>query len=146
MAIATDQVRASRKPDHWDVRAMLIPALSLALPVLALTFGIFLSGRNLLHLPLGQLQTLSFITLVFTAQGMIYLVRERHHFWASQPGKWMMLASVLDVLVIILLASFGILMQAIPLWLILSTLALIIAALFVLDFLKVWVFQKFNLH
>jgi H+-transporting ATPase len=146
MAIATDQVRALRKPDHWDVRAMLISSLSLALPVLALTFGIFLSGRNLLHLPLGQLQTLSFITLVFTAQGMIYLVRERHHFWTSQPGKWMMLASVLDVLVIILLASFGILMQAIPLWLTLSTLALSIAALFVLDFLKVWVFQKFNLH
>lgn len=146
MAIATDQVRASRKPDHWDVRAMLIPSLSLALPVLALTFGIFLYGRNLLHLPLGQLQTLSFITLVFTAQSMIYLVRERHHFWTSQPGKWMMLASVLDVLVIILLASFGILMQAIPLWLTLSTLALVIAVLFVLDFLKVWVFQKFNLH
>lgn len=146
MAIATDQVRASRKPDHWDVRAMLITALCLALPVLALTFGIFLIGRNLLHLPIGQLQTLSFITLVFTAQGMIYLVRERHHFWASQPGKWMMLASALDVLVIILLASFGILMQAIPLWLTLATLVLIIAALFVLDFLKVWVFQKFNLH
>jgi len=29
-----------------------------------------------------------------------------------------------------------------PLWLILSTLALIIATLFVLDFLKVWVFQN----
>jgi len=80
MSIATDQVRASRKPDRWDVRAMLIPTLSLALPVLALTFGIFLAGRNLLHLPTGQLQTLSFTTLVFTAQGMIYLVRERHHF------------------------------------------------------------------
>jgi len=146
MSIATDQVRASRKPDHWDVRALLIPALSLALPVLALTFGIFLAGRNFLRLPIGQLQTLSFITLVFTAQGMIYLVRERHHFWTSQPGKWLMLASFLDVLVIILLASFGILMQMIPLWLTLATLGLIGASLFGLDFLKVWVFQKFNLH
>jgi len=146
MSIATDQVRASPTPDHWDVRAMLIPSLSLALPVLALTFGIFLVGRDLLLLPIAQLQTLSFITLVFTAQGMIYLMRERHHFWFSQPGKWMMLASTLDILVIILLASFGILMQAIPLWLTLATLALIIVALFALDFLKVWVFQKFNLR
>lgn len=77
---------------------------------------------------------------------MIYLVRERHHFWASRPGKWMMLASALDVLVIILLASFGILMQAIPFWLTLATLVLIVIALFILDFLKVRVFQKFNLH
>lgn len=146
MSIATDEARASRKPDRWDVRAMLAPALTLSLPVLALTFGIFLFGRTFLHLPLAQLQTLSFVTLVFTAQGMVYLVRERHHVWASRPGKWMMLASVLDILVIIALASFGILMQAIPLWLTLSTLTLVAAVLLTLDFLKVWVFQKFNLH
>ncbi|MEI7848582.1 MAG: HAD-IC family P-type ATPase, partial [Chloroflexota bacterium] len=146
MSIATDEVRASRKPDRWDVRAMLIPSLTLALPVLALTFGIFLFGQSFLHLLIGQLQTLSFITLVFTAQGMIYLVRERHHFWDSHPGKWMMLASALDILAIIALASFGILMQAIPLWLTLSTLSLVAVALLALDFIKVWVFQKFNLH
>jgi len=146
MSIATDQVRASRKPDRWDVSAMLIPALALALPVFALTFGIFLLGQNFLRLPLGQLQTLSFITLVFTAQGMIYLVRERHYIWASRPGNWMMLASALDILIIIALASLGILMQAIPLWLTLSTLALVAGALLALDFLKVWVFQKFNLR
>lgn len=146
MSIATDQVRASHRPDRWDMRTMLIPSLSLALPLLALTFGIFLSGRNLLHLPIGQLQTLSFITLVFTAQGMIYLVRERHHFWASRPGKWLMMASALDLSLVIILASFGILMQAIPLWLIFACLALVATGLFVLDFLKVWVFRKFNLH
>lgn len=146
MSIATDQVRPSRRPDRWDVRAMLIPALSLALPVLALTFGIFLFGRSFLHLSITQLQTLSFTTLVFTGQGMIYLVRERHHFWSSRPGKWMMVASALDILVVILLATFGILMQAIPLWITLSNLALVAAALFALDFLKVWFFQKFNLH
>ncbi|MBI3737577.1 MAG: plasma-membrane proton-efflux P-type ATPase [Chloroflexi bacterium] len=146
MSIATDQVRASRNPDRWDVRSMLIPALGLALPLLALTFGIFLAGRNLLHLNIGQLQTLSFTTLVFTGQGMIYLVRERHHFWASRSGKWMMLASALDVFVITLLASIGILMQAIPLWLVLTNLVLVAAALSGLDFLKVWLFQKFNLR
>ena len=146
MSIATDQVRASRKPDRWDVHAMLVPALSLALPVLALTLGIFLAGRNLLHLPVAELQTLSFLTLVFTAQGMVYLVRERHHLWTSRPSKWMMLASALAILAVILLASFGILMQAIPLWLTLATLALTAVALLGLDFLKVGVFRRFNLH
>ncbi|MFZ5883017.1 MAG: plasma-membrane proton-efflux P-type ATPase [Chloroflexota bacterium] len=142
MSIASDRVRASPQPDRWDVRAMLIPALALALPILALTFGIFLAGRDILHLPLGQLQTLSFLTLVFTAQGMIYLVRERHHVWASLPGKWMMLASALDILAVILLASFGVLMQAIPLWLTLGTLGVIALALLALDFFKVWLLRK----
>ena len=125
---------------------MLVPAVSLALPLLALTFGIFLAGQNLMHLSVAELQTLSFITLVFTAQGMIYLVRERHHFWTSRPGRWLVLASALDILVVILLASFGILMQPIPLWLTLATLALTAAALVVLDFFKVWIFRKVNLH
>jgi H+-transporting ATPase len=146
MSIATDRVTASRTPDRWDVRAMLIPALCLALPVLALTFGIYVIGQKVLGLSLSQLQTLAFTTLVFTGQGMIYLVRERHHFWASLPGKWMVLASILDVLVVISLAYFGILMQAIPLWLVLANLILVAGALFILDFLKVWIFQKYHLH
>jgi len=146
MSIATDRVRPSRKPDRWDVRAMLVPALSLALPLLALTFGIFLAGRNLLHLSIGELQTLSFITLVFTGQGTVYLVRERHHFWAARPGRWLMRASVLDILMVTLLASCGIFMQAIPLWLTLSTLLLVAVALLALDALKVQIFQRFNLR
>ncbi|MFC1467050.1 MAG: plasma-membrane proton-efflux P-type ATPase [Candidatus Brachytrichaceae bacterium NZ_4S206] len=146
MSIATDQVRPSHKPDRWDVHAMLIPAISLALPLLALTFGVFLIGRNFLHLSTSELQTLSFITLIFTAQGTPYLVRERHHFWTSRPSRWMMWASTLAVLTAILFASFGIFMQAIPLWLTLSTLLFVVAALFVLDVLKVRAFQAFNLH
>lgn len=146
MSIATDRVRASPRPDRWDVRRMLVPVFSMALPLLALTFGIFLVGRNLLHLSTAELQTLSFLTLVFTAQGMIYLVRERHHFWASRPGQWMALASALNILVVILLSSFGILMHALPLWLILGVLALVAVALLGLDALKVWVFRKFELH
>jgi H+-transporting ATPase len=146
MSIATDQVQASHMPDRWDMHAMLVSAISLALPVLALTFGIFLIGRDMLHLPLGQLQTLVFTTLVFTGQGLVYLVRERHNFWASLPGKWMVLASFLDILVVILLSYLGVFMQAIPIWLVLSNLVFIACALFCLDFLKVWIFQKYHLH
>lgn len=146
MAIATDRVRASRKPDRWDIRAMLIPALILALPVWLLTFGVFLIGRYLLQLPLASLQTLSFITLVFTAQGMVYLVRERHACWSSRPSRWLLLASALAVTTVSGLASFGILMQAIPWTLILTTLAATALFLLALDGLKVWAFRIFNLH
>jgi H+-transporting ATPase len=146
MSIATDRVRPSGQPDRWDVRAMIIPALSLALPVLAFTFGIFLAGQTRLHLSVAELQTLSFVTLVFTAQGMIYLVRERRHVWASRPSRWMMLASALDILAVILVASFGILMHAIPLWLTLATLIMTATVLLALDYVKVWVFRKYNLH
>jgi H+-transporting ATPase len=143
MAIATDRVRPSSMPDRWNIRGMVIPILSLAVPLLALTFGIFLVGRDLLHLPLPALQTLSFLSLVFTAQGMIYLVRERHHVWASRPSGWLMLASTVASLGAIVLASMGWLMQALALWVGLGTLAVVSHALLLLDFLKVWVFEAF---
>jgi H+-transporting ATPase len=146
MSIATDRVRPSEKPDRWDVRGMLVPAIGLALPLLAYTFGVFLAGRNLLHLPLAELQTLSFITLVFTGQGMVYLVRERNHIWASRPSRWMMLATSADLVVVILLASFGILMQAIPLWLTLAALLATVLLLLVLDSFKVRLFRRYRLR
>ena len=49
-------------------------------------------GRDLLHLPLAQLQTLIFVMLVFTGQGNVYLVRERRHFWRSRPSRWLLSA------------------------------------------------------
>ncbi len=146
MSIASDQVKASLKPDRWDVRAMLLPSLSLAIPVSFLTFGIYLYARDGLHFPLAQLQTLSFLILVFTGQGMVYLVRERSHFWNSMPGKWMMLASCIDIGVVMLLAACGIFMAPLPLTVIMATLLVVILFLSGLDFLKVLVFQHSHLH
>ena len=47
-------------------------------------------------------------------QGTLYLVREHHHFWFSAPSRWLLLSSVLDVFVVSILATFGILMTPIP--------------------------------
>ncbi|MGC1435400.1 MAG: cation-transporting P-type ATPase, partial [Terriglobales bacterium] len=44
----------------------------------------------------AQLQTLVFVTLVFTGQGTVYLVRQRQHFWKSRPSKWLLLSSAAD--------------------------------------------------
>jgi len=146
MSIATDSVQASPKPDRWDVRAMLFPAIGLAVPVLVLTFGIFIIARDLFHFSLVQLQTLAFLTLVFTGQGMVYLVRERGHFWKSMPGKWMMVASTIDIIVVILLATLGIFMNSVPLSVAGLTLIIVVLFLFGLDYLKVWVFRVAHLH
>lgn len=142
MSIATDNVRASSKPDRWHISAMLVLALSLGIPLLLLTLSIFWVGRDILHLPLAQLQTLSFITLVFSAQGMVYLVRERQHFWTSRPGRWLMLASSVAVLCTILLATMGILMRPLSLWVVLATLGAVLLSLVALDLIKVWVLER----
>src|SRR5512135_248630 len=113
MSIATDHVSYSSKPDRWRIRTLVLTGGALAGLILVLSFAVFFAARDLLLLPLAQLQTLVFLMLVFTGQGNVYLVRERRHFWNSRPSGWLMLSSCADIAVVSLMATKGILMAAV---------------------------------
>jgi H+-transporting ATPase len=146
MSIATDHVAVSPEPDRWDIRTLMLTAGALAALVLTLSFTVFFVGRDALHLPLKQLQTLVFLMLVFTGQGNIYLVRERNHFWHSRPSRWLIFSSVADVIVVSLLAAKGILMSAIPFSLIVSLLLAVAAFLILIDSVKIQIFRYFEIR
>ena len=146
MAIAGDRVSFSRTPDRWDIPTLMLTAGALAVPVLILSFAVFFAARHWLHLPLPQLQTLIFVMLVLTGQGMVYLVRERRHFWHSMPGSWLLLSTFLDGVLVGVLATQGILMAAIPPALAAGLLALVIGCLIAVDFLKVRIFRYFKMR
>ena len=144
MSIATDRVSFSSRPDRWDIRTLMFTAGTLAGLVLILSFTVFFVGRDILHLPIQQLQTLVFLMLVFTGQGNVYLARERNRLWHSFPSRWLIFSSLADVLVVSLLATHGILMASISWSLVASLLALVLLFLFVIDGLKVHVFRHFG--
>lgn len=145
MSIATDNVAYSNKPERWDVPKLMLTAGILAGFVLVLSFSVFFAGRDWLHLPLPQLQTLVFVMLAFTGQGNVYLVRERRHFWRSAPSRWLLRASVLDIVVVGILASQGILMASIPLTLVAGVLILVLGYLLIMDFAKIRIFRAIGL-
>ncbi|MHB1099604.1 MAG: HAD-IC family P-type ATPase, partial [Burkholderiales bacterium] len=144
MSIATDNVTYSQKPERWNVPELMIIAGTLAALVLVLSFAVFFAGRDWLNLPLNQLQTLIFVMLVFTGQGNVYLVRERRHFWKSRPSRWLLLASGIDILAVILLSTRGILMAPIPLQLVAGLMALVLIYLLFVDFVKIRIFRRFG--
>ena len=144
MSLATDKVSFSQRPERWNIPALIVIAGSMATLMLVLSFFVFYYAHDRLLLPLGQLQTLIFVMLVFTGQGNVYLVRERNHFWSSVPSKWMIISSVLDILVVIICASNGMLMKAISLEWIAILFVLVAFYLFILDFLKVGIFGYFG--
>jgi H+-transporting ATPase len=146
MAIATDQVAFARTPDRWHIRAIVGTALTLAVFVLGLSFGIFFWGRDWLGLPLAPFQTVIFIMLVFSGQGTVYLVRERRHLWSSRPSGWLLLSSLLDILFVSGLATAGIFMAPIPVAVVAQTLGIVILYLAGLDFLKIRVMKAFRLQ
>ena len=146
MSIATDRVAFARTPDRWRVRPLIFTGLVLAFFILILSFGIFFWARDQLQLPLPQLQTLIFVMLVFNGQGTVYLVRERRHFWSSLPSRWLLTSSLLDLLIVSVMATQGILMAPISPGLVGGVLLLILLYLAVVDFLKIKTIQYFRLR
>jgi H+-transporting ATPase len=146
MSIATDRVSFSPRPDRWDIRTLMFTAGSLAGLVLMLSFSVFFAGRNILHLPIRQLQTLVFLMLVFTGQGNVYLVRERNRFWHSLPSRWLMMSSAADIVVVSLMATSGILMASISWHLVAALFGVILVFLFLIDGLKVRVFRYYGVQ
>ncbi|GAP12515.1 plasma-membrane proton-efflux P-type ATPase [Longilinea arvoryzae] len=146
MSISTDQVKPSPLPNRWNVRSIVWGAVCIALPILALSFGIFWYAHSVLQLPLANLQTLLFVMLVYSGQGTIYLVRERGHFWLSLPSKWMLIGTSADILVVGLLATQGILMAPIQIMLVVEVFGVICVYLMALDLIKVPIFAKLHLN
>ena len=142
MSLASDRVSYSHKPDSWRVKPLVAGALLMAVAWLAFSFGVLFLGRDSYHLRLPQLQTLIFVMLVFTGQANIYLVRERGPFWKSRPGLALLLTTMLDVALVTLFATRGILMEPISITNIALLVGLLLFYAVLLDFFKVLVFRR----
>ncbi len=145
MSIATDSVGYSSRPDRWRVGSLVASAVPLALGVLAESFLVLYLAMGVFHLTLPQTQTLVFVMLVFSGQATVYLVRQRRHFWSGAPSRWLVAATVGDLIVVTSLATFGVLMSAVELPLVLLVLAIAVVFALLMDPLKVGIFRRFGL-
>ena len=146
MSIATDNVSYSPTPDRWNVKSLMATGGALAAVMLLLSFAVFFAARDLLGLPLAQLQTLVFVMLVATGQGNVYLIRERGHFWQSRPGTWLIVSSIADLAVVALMATIGVLITPVSPLLIAGLLAAVALYLLILDRFKVLIFRRFTIR
>ena len=142
MAIATNVAPSTPKPVHWDVKKNMAIGTILALFMLLFSFGVFYFGKYALHFSLMELQTLVFLTLVFTGQGTIYIIRERQHFWHSRPSYWLISVSIIDLGIIIFMALKGLLLTPLAPTVIFGLLFLTIVYIALLDFIKVPIFAR----
>jgi H+-transporting ATPase len=62
------------------------------------------------------------------------------------PGKWLLIGSSLDILVVGTLATQGILMTPIPFKLVAEVLSVIVVYIVLLDLVKVPIFARLNLN
>ena len=146
MAITTDRSSSSRRPNRWHVRPLLLGALGVALPSLALTLAVFWAGGAVLDLGADRLQTLAFVTLAFGSQATVYLVREPRRLWSSRPGPWLMAASSGAVAAVAILSTAGWLMAPLSPVLVVSVFAAVALWAVLIDWFKLRLFGRLGLH
>ena len=71
----------------------------LGLAQLLFALGVLAAGAFWLHLAPEALMTLAFLTLVCAGQATIYAIRVRGWLWETPPGRWLVAASVADLLI-----------------------------------------------
>jgi len=101
IALATDRVRPSQKPETWNITPLVWVAVVLGLLMLVEALGLLALGWQRFELGNrdGRLQTFAFQTLLFFALFSIVSIRERRRFWASRPGGALVLALAGDACV-----------------------------------------------
>ena len=101
IALATDRVRPSRKPETWEIGGFVTVSavLGLAMGAEALLFLYVCWSRFGLATRQDALSTFSFLMLLYLAVFSIVSARERRWFWATLPGKALMAALAADLLV-----------------------------------------------
>jgi H+-transporting ATPase len=145
MSLATDNVKHTSNPNHWNVRnitlASLVPGLLLVVEGLL----VILMGRNYFHLDWERLRTLVMLNLIFNSQFRVLIVRERRHFWSSLPGRELLVLSAATLIAFALLGRYGVVVPSLAFDQVLIVLGF--SALFTLciDFPKYYLFRRFGL-
>jgi H+-transporting ATPase len=98
IALATDRVRPSPKPETWNIGPLVRLAVSLGILMLIESLGLLALGWRLfdLYADDGRLPTFAFLTLLFFALFSLVSIRERRSFWSSRPSTILTLALAAD--------------------------------------------------
>jgi H+-transporting ATPase len=145
MSVSTDNVRQSAGPNKWQIGKLTLACLVPGACLLCFCISTLLVGKFRAGLDTGGIQTLSMIALVFGGEATLYAIRDRGHLWNSRPGRWVIIASIIDVVIISSMAIRGIAMQSLPPVVVAAVLLATLPFAFVLDLIKVPVFRRMQL-
>jgi len=141
VALATDHVRPSKKPETWNIGGFVVVAGVLGVAMVAEALFLLFIGWTRFGLANNDnaLYTFSFLTLLYLAVFSILSARERRWFWSTMPSKVLIAALVADALTGTVLTLVGIPgLAPLPWWQMLAILGYaMFACLVVNDAIKV---------
>ena len=141
IALATDHVRPSNKPETWNIGGFIMVSVVLGIAMVAESLLMLWIGWSRFGLATNDnaLYTFSFLTLLYMAAFSIVSARERRWFWTTMPSNTLLGALMANVLTGTGLTYVGIpSLMPLPWWQTLTIFACaMVACLVVNDAIKV---------
>ena len=109
IALASDEVRWSRRPETWDIGGFVLVSVVLGAALVAEALLLLWIGWSSFQLATNDsaLYTFSFLMLLYFAVFSVVSARERRWFWATMPSKTLLAALTLDALIGTVLTFVG---------------------------------------
>ena len=110
ISLATDHVRASKKPETWKIGGFVIVSVVIGLMMVGEAFLALWVGRSYFDLANNQnaLYTFSFLILLYFYVFSVISTRERRWFWSTMPSNILMAALFADAVVGTIFTRVGI--------------------------------------
>ena len=110
VALATDHVRPSNKPETWNIGGFVVVAVVLGTAMVAEALFLLYIAWSRFGMAANDnaLYTFSFLTLLYLAVFSIVSARERRWFWSTMPSKTLIAALTADALTGTILTRVGI--------------------------------------
>jgi H+-transporting ATPase len=145
MSLTTDNVRPSPTPNAWRIGPLTIAGVFMGICELIFCTAALAIAKFRLGFGIEALQTLAFVLIVFGNQATTYTNRERQRLGSCRPSRWLIVSSVVDLLIASTLATFGIAMVPLPIFVVGGILLAAAVFAFIVDFVKVPVFHRLKI-
>ncbi len=126
-------------------RQLTIAGVFMGVSELVFCTAVLAIGKFRLGLGIETLRTLAFVVIVFGNQATTYPNRERQRLGSPRPSLWLIGSSVVDLLIASTLATCGIAMAPLPIFVVGGTLVAAAVFALILDFAKVPVFKRLKI-
>ena len=145
MSLTTDNVRPSPTPNAWRVGSLTIAGVFMGISELVFCTAVLAIGKFHLGLGIEALRTLAFLVIVFGNQATTYTNRSRQRLWSTRPSIWLVLSSVADLAIASTMANRGIAMAPLPVLVMGVMLAGTVVFAFLVDLVKVPIFNRLRI-
>jgi H+-transporting ATPase len=145
MSLATDNVEYTANPNKWNVKNISLASLIIGSLLVGEGVIALFVGSHYFHMALDRFNTFIMLSLVFTSQFRVLIVRERRYFWSSRPGRELVIATASTVIIFALLGVSGLIVPPVTPFQMLFILGLSALFTFAIDYPKYLTFRKFGL-